>query len=249
MKKGFWIIATFFPFFLHTSCKTTYQPQSVEFRDYRINGFEQRDTALLRLLKPYSDSVNKTMNDVVAHVGVTLEKKQPEGTLGNVVADAMRLIAEKLYDQHVDAAFMNYGGLRLTQIPVGPLTRGKVFELSPFDNMVVLLTVKGNIIQQFLDHIASKGGWPVSGLSMQIHANKAVNVIINGKPLEPDAFYKIATIDYIAGGGDNSSMLPGLPVQNSGYLFRDELIEYFLKINKSGKEIISQVENRVTIIP
>jgi 2',3'-cyclic-nucleotide 2'-phosphodiesterase (5'-nucleotidase family) len=231
---------------LAVACSTTYTPQSVDYVDYRVQQGRITDSSILHLLSPYSSRLSSSMNEVIAQVGTNLEKRQPEGTLGNLMADVMLATARKNYKTHVDAAFMNYGGIRLTQIPVGPLTRGKLFELSPFDNVVVLLEIRGKVLRQFLDHIAGRGGWPVSGLRMSITGNKASGIEVGGKPLNEDAQYTIAVLDYNANGGDDCNMLINLPRQNNGLIFRSQLEEYFAQLQKEGKSITASVEGRVT---
>lgn len=229
------------------SCSTVYQPQSVQYNDYRIKGGTQ-DTAVVNMLRPYADSVNRSMNTVVAVSATELEKKQPEGTLGNVMADAMFVMAEKRYKKKVDAAFLNFGGIRLTSIPAGNITRGKVFELAPFDNITVLQELKGTVLQQFLDHISGRGGWPASGITWQISNSKAINVLIGGKPIDPNATYTIANNDYVANGGDECYMLKNIPQQNDGYIYRDALLDYFTELTRQGKKISAQIEKRVTYV-
>lgn len=228
------------------ACSTTYNPQSVEYADYRVKQQPVTDSSLLKLLAPYSASLSTTMNQVIANVATRLEKKQPEGTLGNVIADAMLQAARTQFAQQVDAAFMNYGGIRLTEITPGPLTRGKLFELSPFDNTIVLITLNGEVLKQFLDHIAVAGGWPVAGMQMRIEDKKATQVIIGGKPLDLNAKYTIALPDYVANGGDNASMLKALPKQDRGIILRDQLQEYFTQLQKEGKSITASIEGRIT---
>ena len=228
------------------SCSTVYQPSSVQYKDYRIKD-AAANSSINSLLKPYSDSVNRNMNDIIAVAGITLEKKQPEGTLGNVLADAMLAISKEKYNTNVDAAFINSGGIRLPSLAAGNITRGKIFELSPFDNIIVLLKVDGKIMKQFLDLIAGRGGWPCAGITYQIKDKQAVNVVIGGdEPLKDNNFYTIALVDYIANGGDDCVFLKPIPQQNNGYLFRDAIIEYFSKLNKEGKQITAKIENRVT---
>jgi 2',3'-cyclic-nucleotide 2'-phosphodiesterase (5'-nucleotidase family) len=227
MKKESSILFLLFSFFQLTSCSSSYQSQQVEFRDYRINESGQIDTSLKVLLQPYSDSVNRSMNIVIANLPVAIEKKQPSGTMNNLVADVLLQKASAKFGQHIDAGFVNYGGLRLPQIPAGPLTKGKIYELSPFDNTIVVMTVKGEVLQQFLDLIASRGGWPVSGISFTINNNRATEIKISGKDFDVNSTYTIATLDYIANGGDNASMLSALPHKDIGYLFRDALIGFF----------------------
>ena len=228
------------------SCKTAYQPSSVQYKDYRINTKQPDNSELNTLLKPYSDSVNRNMNDVIAVAGMTLDKKQPEGTLGNLLADAMLAMAKENYKTNVDLAIMNAGGIRLPSIAAGNITRGKIYELSPFDNILVLLKVKGNILQQLIDVAALKGGWPCAGITYQIKNKKAANIVIGGTILKEDAEYTIALVDYIANGGDNCDMLRNIPQQNNGYLFRDAVIQYFSAMQQQGKQINASIQNRVT---
>jgi 2',3'-cyclic-nucleotide 2'-phosphodiesterase (5'-nucleotidase family) len=231
---------------LSFSCHTSYNPQSVEYTDYRVKQERITDSTMVHLLEPYSTRLYSSMNEVIGEVSTNLEKRQPEGTLGNLMVDAMMYSATKKFKKHVDVAFMNYGGIRLNQIPVGPMTRGKLYELSPFDNYIVLIDIKGSLFKQFLDHIAGRGGWPVAGMTMQIADKKAQHILIGGKPLDQEAQYTIALLDYTANGGDDSYMLKNLPQQNGGFLLRDELQEYFLQLQKEGKKISARVEGRVT---
>lgn len=231
---------------LSVSCKLTYQTQSVQFKDYRLNQSNKQDSTLIALIRPYGDSVNKSMSDVVAVSEMEFEKKQPECTLGNILADALLSMAEKKYAMHIDAAFLNYGGIRLTSIPVGNITRGKVFELSPFDNLLILQKLSGKVVQEFLDHVAGRGGWPCAGISMQIKNKKAVHVMIGGVPINESATYTIANNDYVANGGDDCIMLKTVPQISNGYLVRDAVLDYFTEQTKAGKKISAKIENRVT---
>lgn len=246
MRKFFLFQPVLFFTFLVTSCHTTYQPQSVKYQDYRITQKQTSGNEITALLKPYSDSVNSTMNGVVAIAGITLEKKQPEGTLNNVLADAMLLMAREKYQTKIDGALINFGGIRLPAIPAGNIALGKIYEVAPFDNIIVLLKLNGKLLQQLLDHIASKGGWPCARMSWQIKNKMAINIIIAGNALDENREYSIALLDYIANGGDECDMLKPVPQQNNGYLFRDAVIDYFTKLNKEGKKITASIEKRVT---
>lgn len=245
MKKSSSILLAFI-FIFSLSCHTSYNPQTLEYADYRVKQERITDSSLINLLMPYSSRLNASMNEVIGQVAVSLEKKQPEGSLGNLMADVMLQATRKKYKKNVDAAFMNFGGIRLNQIAAGPMTRGKLYELSPFDNAVVLLDIKGDVFRQFLDHIAGRGGWPVAGLTMNISNKKAQQIMVGGKPLNESAQYTIALLDYNANGGDDCIMLKNLPQQNGGFIFRDELQEYFLQLQKEGRSITATVEGRVT---
>ncbi len=233
-----------------TSCKTYYQPQSVVYNDYRILSKSKQDSTLIKLLKPYSDSVNKSMNDEIAVAETELEKKQPEGSLGNILTDAMLDNAKKSFNTKVHGAFLNSGAIRLTSLPAGKITRGKIFELSPFENLIVLQKLSGITLQNFINHISERGGWPVSGITWQIKNQSAgkegVNILVNGEPINYNAEYTIATLDYVANGGDDCAMLKVLPQINKGVIFRDAIIEYFAAQKSMGKKITAKIEKRVS---
>lgn len=228
------------------SCNTTYQSQTLQYKTYRVNAAEQQDTALLNFLEPYSKNVNKTMNDVVGVATVSMDKKQPECTLGNFMVDAFITMAAEKYNTKVDVAVVNFGGIRLTQLASGNVTTGKIFELMPFDNLLILQKVKGSALQEFLNIAAERGGWPVAGMTMQIKNKKAVNVKIGGKPLDPNVVYTVANSDFLANGGDNADMLRTLPQISNGYLMRDAILDYIKKQKSQGKNISANIENRVT---
>ena len=239
-----WMVVFLASFLL--SCNTAYIPTKAAYEDYRITPALSRDTAMVLLMQPYRDSVNKSMNVVVGISDVLLEKKKPEGSLGNFMTDAMLYSARQKFNTHVDVAFTNYGGIRINEIARGEITRGKIFELMPFDNLVVLQEVKGSSLQSFLDITAAGGGWPLSGLTMQIKDKKAVNVLIGGQPLDPAKTYIVANSDYVANGGDDSGIFKSIPQRNMGYLLRDALFDYINALKAQGKNISTKEDNRVT---
>ena len=240
----------FLPFFISVfflvSCKTVYQPQAVQYIDYRLTQQSKQDSGLNKLLQPYADSVNKSMNDVVATAAIALEKKQPEGTLGNFLVDAMLVMAKEKYKIPVDAAFINNGGIRLPSLAAGNITRGKIFELAPFDNIIVLQKLNGKVLQQFLDHVSASSGWPSAGVTWQIKDKKAVNVMVNGSPINETTIYTVANNDYVANGGDDCSMLRPIPQISNGYVFRDAIFDYLKRLTAAGKTVSAKIENRVT---
>ena len=227
-----------------TGCATSYQPNKVQYDSVRITDKAPKDAQVQALLKPYSDSVNSSMNKVIAELAIAMEKKMPEGTLNNLLADALLSEANAAYGK-VDAAFVNYGGVRISQIPAGPITIGKVFEVMPFDNLLIIQELKGTVFQEFLNNVAERGGWPVAGVQFVIKDKKAQDILVGGKPLDPQATYRVANSDYIANGGDDCDMLRKLPQINKGILMRDAFLQYFEAQTKQGKKLNAQLENRI----
>jgi 2',3'-cyclic-nucleotide 2'-phosphodiesterase (5'-nucleotidase family) len=216
------------------ACKTIYTPVGVNFaqQDVKQKGI---DSAFIVMLKPYKDSLDQSMNRVIVRLDQDLEKKMPEGSLGNMIADAMLVQSEKIFGAKTDLALMNAGGIRLPSVKAGEITLGKIFELHPFDNKLVMIQLSGETLQQLLDLTASKGGWPVAGVSMVIQNKKAVNVLIQGAPLNRNASYRVALSDYVATGGDDADMLKPLKVEQKDYLIRNAIIDYLSELNMKGQ--------------
>ncbi len=222
-----------------------YGSGSMTYHDYRITQSTPKDSSLNQLLKVYADSVNGTMNGVIGTVATSLTKAQPEGSLGNFMTDAMLAMARKKFTQPVDAAFINYGGIRLTQLASGPVTTGKIFELMPFDNLLVLLPLKGDTLQSFLNLVAKRGGWPASGIRYTIKDDLATGILVAGKPMDKNTTYYIAISDYVANGGDDCTMLKTATQINTGYVLRDALLQYVKLQTSLGKSIDASIDGRV----
>jgi 2',3'-cyclic-nucleotide 2'-phosphodiesterase (5'-nucleotidase family) len=186
------------------------------------------------------------MNSVIGSVTETLEKSGPDGTLGLFMSDAYYSAALEKYGAPVHLAFMNTGGIRLTSLPAGNITVGKMYELMPFDNLLVLLDMKGSELRTLFNHIAGRGGWPVAGGSYTITADrKAISIEVAGAPLDDAKNYKVAIGDYTANGGDDCGFLKELPRKDMGYLQRDALIAYVKKQCAGGKAMLPPAQGRV----
>ncbi len=185
------------------------------------------------------------MSKVIGFATETLTKSNDQVTLGNFFTDAMKEIGEKHFGRKIDVAVVNVGGMR-SYIPKGDISVGKIYELMPFDNLLVLQEIKGSLLKQFLDHTANAGGWPLNGVTMTIKNKRAENVLIGGKPLDENATYVLANSDYVANGGDNTEMLKQVRQINIGYLMRDALIEYVQQFTKNGKPVTANKEIRIS---
>jgi 2',3'-cyclic-nucleotide 2'-phosphodiesterase (5'-nucleotidase family) len=235
------LIAIFFAL----SCNTSYKAENVHYSHYKVQPSSVETKSLTPILKPYSDSINKLMNVVIGYNESPLEKKRQQNTLGFFMTDAFLEMARQKVDAKVDAAFMNAGGIRLPDLAAGAVTQGKVYELMPFDNLMVLLKVKGSLLKEYLDTLAANDGVIESGITMQIVNKTAQQVMIGGKSLDLNAEYIIAHSDYVA---SNSSLLKGIHRNTNGYLLRDAILDY-IKLNHSmGKKITVVNTDRISYV-
>jgi len=196
-------------------------------------------------LQPIKQKVDAQMKEVIGEATETMTGHAPESLLSNFSADVYRQAATANLGEQVDIAIVNLGGLR-TEVPAGKITVGKVFELMPFENELVVLWLKGDKLLELLQYFASMGGEGVSGLRMEIENGKAVNITIGSNPIDTNKLYIIATNDYLAGGNDKMTQLAQAEKRvNTGLKVRTMLLNYIKEETKKGNKIQSKLDGRV----
>lgn len=214
---------------LAVACKQPYTIVTKQPQLTRINADSLRlyDSTAHYLIAPYKAKLDAQMNTVIGTITTRLTKDKPEGTLGNMVCDATLTYANEHYPRKIDVCVMNFGGIRLPTIEPGPVTVGKVYELMPFDNMIDVLEISGNTLNELLQLVAAADGWPVGGVRFQIDNGKATEIEVQGKPLNLNQTYTLATSDYVANGGDKADMLKQYHKRTSlNYLVRNAILDY-----------------------
>jgi 2',3'-cyclic-nucleotide 2'-phosphodiesterase (5'-nucleotidase family) len=231
---------------LLTSC-TTVQHVSKVNAQYSSIGQDatETDQEIDMMVAPYKVQLDSKMNEIIATLGADLVKRQPESTMGNWVADGM-LWGANQDNFKADFAISNYGGMRVPVISAGPLTVGEMYELSPFDNLLLIVDVPGNIVDTLFQYIASRDGWPVSkNIKLAISQKKLISATINGAAVDPGKIYKVAMPDYVANGGDDAHFLIPLPRVSTDKMQRNVLIDFARNAGKSGEVIYTRTEGRI----
>ncbi|OPG99396.1 bifunctional NAD pyrophosphatase/5'-nucleotidase, partial [Chryseobacterium mucoviscidosis] len=86
----------------------------------------------------------------------------------------------------------------------GDILLKSVFEVMPFENEVIIVKMKGSDLQGLFDYYAEhQVNNPVSHLYIETNNGQLTKTLINGKTVNPEQDYYIATSDYLALGGDN----------------------------------------------
>lgn len=234
---------------LLASCTTYHHVQSVHVESVRMNAQAAApDSAIAALIEPYKRDLDVSMNTVIGQAARPLPKARPESLLGNWTADAIHAQAERYTGERIDFAFTNHGGLRIPALAAGEITIGKVYELMPFDNILVTLQLSGSEVQALADYIASRGGEPVSKhFRFTIADGKAQNVILRGAPLDATTTYTVLTTDYLANGGDQLYFFKGKPQRSLEVYFRDALIDYVKARTSAGAVIDAQLDGRIQV--
>lgn len=202
------------------------------------------------------------MGQVIAQAKVDLigERaivRKRESNLGNLIADGM---VWKTRNAGVQIALQNGGGIRTT-IPKGPITVGKVYEVLPFGNTLVVMDLKGREIKAALENGVSQ--WEqgagrflqVSGLRYAFDLSRApgdrvVRVEVKTEkgyvPLDLEATYRVVVNNFIANGGDGFTVLKEAKGYRVDTGFSDA--ESFMDYLKELKEVEAGLEGRIEIL-
>lgn len=220
---------------LLVACSPTYTLQS--YNDEVIGIQAGVDSTILAIITPYQVKIEDQMNEVLTYTKNDLEKGKPQSTIGNFVTDLCLNYA----DAHI--CVMNNGGLRTT-ISKGEITRGKLYELMPFENELVVLELNKEDYIGLLNYIGSRGGEPFSGITIAI--NKDGKILSNSWPVnfEKGEKVRVLTSDYLANGGDEMSFFHEKEQQKVGLKLRDAIIDYCSKTDT----IDVQLDNRIKIL-
>jgi len=221
---------------------------------YHFVGKEiKEDEKLAKFLQTYVDKVDSMLSEVIGHAEETFfysKVRERETALGDLIADSMLWYTKNM---GVDFAIQNGGGIR-ADLFEGQITMQSLYEILPFDNSVVVVTLKGSDLQSLFDFIATisggRGAFPQvsKGLSFTINrvTGRCENIRVNGDPIDPGRTYKIATNSYLANGGDGYKIfLNAVGRYDTSMFQRDVFIQY---IKYLGGMIKPKARGRIGII-
>jgi len=239
MIKGFNIGLILCITLILTGCKTVQHLATAKNENLRIDQMESIDDHPLEVMvSEYREEVDAEMNEVIGINANDLVKGKVNSSMGNFVADLLLSESIKHTGLDVDFAVQNYGGIRINELPKGEITKGKIFELMPFDNLLVVVEMSGKDVINLCNRIADYGGWPVSeGLTFKMGNGIAEDIMVRGKPLKDDMNYLVALPDYVANGGDTCPFMIGLPQTNTAMYIRYLLIFGIEEITANGQNV------------
>ena len=217
--------------------------------DVPVDNTITADPQMEAKIAPYRQEVTVKMSEVVGTAPKALQKGDYESPLGNFVTDLQITQSKPLYNKPIDLSLTTNGGLRVP-LPEGNITTGHVFELMPFENELVVLTLSGDKVKALFDYAAEKKFVVINNSTYTVKGGRATEIKINGKPLDVKQQYTLVTSDYLAGGGDGLAMLKDpVKYEKIGFLLRDAILQQIRQLTASGKPVTAEVQNRVTILP
>ena len=215
------------------------------------------DPEIQAVVDRWNATLDKELGEPVGSARVELDTRRitvrtGESNFGALLADALRSATG------ADVALSNGGGIRGDRTyPAGTvLTRKDILTELPFGNVTVLAEVTGADLLAALENGVSKvedgaGRFPqVAGLSFSYDPARPagswiVAVEVGGTALDPARTYKLATNDYLLGGGDGyASLTRAKPIidASAGTLMASTLINY---ITALGGEVAPAGAGRI----
>lgn len=202
-------------------------------------------------MKKYIDSLkvmfDAEMGVVIGHTAEMLTTEMPQSTLSNLLTDIMFEAGNDLSLRTdgvpADFALLNFGGIR-ADLPAGDITIGDIYTISPFANYLVIVEMKGTDVKRMFEKFTDKINQPIANAKIRYQGGKVASVEVAGKPIINDKIYRLATIDFVSGGGDN--ILVGCNTKlaiNTTTILRDLIIDYI----KKHKNIKGKIDDRAII--
>ena len=234
-------------------CKQQYKLTDSKSENKEINNDLSTTHFSEAIISPYRAELASKMNEVINTSLIDMEVGAPEGLLGNFVSDLTYIKAKEISDRHVDFCLLNNGGLR-TSLPKGEITRGKIFELMPFENEIVIVELSGENMIDLIDYIKTKSlmtnsrkaGVPVSGLRMVISHDKVLDVKIGTFAFDKSKSYRVATSDYLSNGGDHMDFfLDPISIENTGIKLRDAILKHITNLDNKSTELNATLDGRI----
>ena len=197
--------------------------------------WSERDPAIVEppvyegnVVRPTAE-VQAIIDEAIAHteaiksepLGVTLETPflrddTPESPIARLFTDAI------LEETDADISIHNTSGGIRADLQAGPVTFGDVYQISPFDNQVVILDVSGADLRRIIEAQVPKTGRRAGFSGMQVYVDciagdPTVKMILNdGREIQDEDNIRVSTNDFLATLGDGI-LTPGMP--EGGYQF------------------------------
>ena len=173
---------------------------------------------------------------------------RPESLLSNWVADALVTAATSL-GYAPDLGVCNVGGLRAA-MPEGVVRRGDIINISPFENVLSILTLRGSDLQALMADIAAVRGEGVSSSMRMVitRGGELRSALVGGAPIDTARTYTIATLDYLAEGNDKLYALKrSVKREDTRLTVREVLMQELARLDAAGQKASAAIEGRIVM--
>lgn len=216
-----------------------------------------KDSQVQLMVERYENRLSNLLDEVIGRTLTPMNTqrtviRKSESAFGNLLADTLKAYTD------ADIGLINGGTIRGERMYKANqhISRKDIISELPYRSNAVLLSVTGAQLSQAIEHGLSGldnvlGSFlQVSGLTIEFNSENAVGQRVitikhKGKPIQPDALYKVAMSDYLAKGGDNFVMWEKAKKLNykrqNNILLSDILVNYI----RTKNDISPAITNRI----
>ncbi|MBC6998709.1 5'-nucleotidase [Cytophaga sp. FL35] len=237
---------TIITFVVVYSCKDSkIELSEIKGKEVPVDSVLVSNAQIEAFVKPYRNRVNEVLDSTLAFAPFTITKTDGElnTTAGNLMADVVLAEANPIYKSrtgnNIDFVLLNHGGIR-SIISKGTITSRTAYEVMPFENTIVVAELTGKSVLEMVAYLRDSGrAHPISGLQIILdHESNIKSVKIQGKPIEENKTYHVATSNYLLNGGDRMGFFKGaVKSLNTDYLIRNAMIDYFKKVDTVAPKV------------
>ena len=185
------------------------------------------------------------VREIVGYSTHAMVLRQPESELSNFAVDALMWGVEKAFGTRPDVGVLNYGGIRVS-MPEGNILKDDLLSMFPFKNRIALVTLKGRDLRSLLEDMAADVLQPLGGVRIVVKHGKLVSALVDGREIEDEREYGVATISFLLDGGDNIHVARNaVSVRLSDEDIFDVVLDYVRNETACGRPIESKVDGRV----
>lgn len=214
------------------------------------------DAEVGKIIAPLAAELRASFGEVIAEAprGLFRGRGGEENFLGYWVADLMRARAAQVTGRKVPFAITNSGGLRANIRP-GFVKVGDIYEVMPFENELVVADYSGaEILDIIRNGVQRRLGEPCSGVKAVLSGTVETPVLTitwsDGRPIDPEATYAVATTDYLLASGDSiSSLKKGRNAITTGLPLRQILLDAAVQAGRVKRPIIPPAGDRFVFPP
>jgi 5'-nucleotidase len=224
-----------------------------------------KDTKQTQLIAKYDALSAPIANRVVGTITADITRTANaagESALGDVIADAQLAATSPTDFGGAVVAFMNPGGIRADLVhgasaggeKPGEVTYGELFSVQPFNNVLTVKTMTGDMIRRLLEQqfnnpnpgdlriLQVSEGFTYTYDARQPAGSRVTNIAIDGTPISPTASYRVAMNSFLADGGDGFTVFREGTDQLGGEIDIDALANYFM----TSSPVAPGPQNRIT---
>lgn len=219
----------------------SYEGKVIKITDSEI----EPDPEVEWMVNNYKEKYSSIAQEEIGEASIDMMRSLTrECNIGNLTADILKEAGK------AEIGLINSEGIR-QDILKGPVTMEEIYSVFPFDNILVTIELTGKDLKDLLE-VSFSGEHSilqVSGLYAKYDlsgppGNRLVELKVGGRPLEEDKFYKIATVDFLAGGGDGYEAFENGKNLENITLARDAIVNYF----KEKSPLFCEIEGRIEVI-